>query len=295
MIVITTPTGRIGRCVLEHVLEHVRDGSEEVRVIVRDPQRLPAPVRERVDVVPGSHDDPDVVTGALAGADSVFWLIPPNPRAQSIQDHVIDFVRPLCTAIRSHGVERVVAVSTLGRGITRNAGVVSATYAMDDLVESTGVHYRSLCPPAFMENLLGQVETIRNRGTFFAPVSADRRFLTCAVRDIAATAATLLLDDSWTGQDSVPIVGPDLLSYEEMARIMTEVLQRPVRFQQISGEAFTATLRRAGVSEAWAAGGAAIMAATERGTYVAGDGAPTPTAPTSFRRWCEEVLRPAVG
>jgi uncharacterized protein YbjT (DUF2867 family) len=291
MIVVTTPTGRIGR----HVLEHVLDGPEKVRVIVRDPDRLPVAVRERVDVLRGSHDDPGVVAEALAGADSVFWLIPPNHRVQSIQDHVIDFVRPLCTAIGRHEIERVVAVSTLGRGITRNAGLVSATYAMDDLIESTGVHYRSLCPPAFMENLLSQVEAIKNQGTFFAPISADRRFLTCAVRDIAATAARLLLDDSWTGQDSVPIVGPDLLSYEEMARIMTEVLQRPVRFQQISGEAFRATLRRAGVSEAWAEGGAAIMAATDRGAYVAEAGAPGPTAPTSFRQWCEEILKPAVG
>jgi uncharacterized protein YbjT (DUF2867 family) len=291
MIVITTPTGQIGSRVLEQV---VRSAADEVRVIVRDPARLPASLRQRVDVVTGSHDDSGVVAEALSGAGSVFWLIPPNPRAPSVQDHVIDFVRPLCTAINGNGVERVVAVSTVGRGITRNAGVVSATYAMDDLIESTGVHYRSLCPPAFMENLLSQVEAIRSKGTFFAPLSADRRFLTCSTRDIAATAAELLLDDSWTGQDSVPIVGPDLLSYTEMAQIMTEVLQRPVHYQQISDEAFRATLRRAGVSEAWAEGGAAIMAATDRGTYATATGAPAPTAPTGFRRWCEEVLKPAV-
>jgi len=149
MIVVTTPTGRIGR----HVLEHLLDGPEEVRVIVRDPGRLPGPVRERVGVVQGSHDDPGVVAEALAGARSVFWLIPPNPRAGSIQDHVIDFVRPLCAAIGGHGVESVVAVSTLGRGTTRNAGLVSATFAMDDLIESTGVHYRSLCSPARPDEL----------------------------------------------------------------------------------------------------------------------------------------------
>jgi uncharacterized protein YbjT (DUF2867 family) len=287
MIVITAPTGQIGRTLLEDLL----DRSEKVRVIVRDPARLPARVRERVDVVQGSHDDLDVVTEAFAGADSVFWLIPPNPRAESIPGHVMDFVRPLCAAISSQGVERVVAVSTLGRGITRNAGQVSATYAMDDLIESTGVHYRSLWPPSFMENLLRQVEAIRNQGTFFSSMSGDRRFLTCAARDIAATAATLLLDDSWTGQDGVPIVGPDLLSFEEMARIMTEVLQRPVRFQRVSVEAYKATLLGAGMSEAWVRGVLDIEAAADRGAY---NSASEPTAPTSFRTWCEEVLKPAV-
>jgi uncharacterized protein YbjT (DUF2867 family) len=289
MIVITTPTGQIGREVLDMVLE----SADPVRVIVRDPARLPPHVRDRVEVVPGSHADVDVVMTAFAGADSAFWLIPPNPRAESIQEHVLDFVRPLCEAVNRRGIERVVAVSTLGRGITRNAGQVSATYAMDDLIESTGVHYRSLCPPSFMENLLWQAEAIGRQGAFYSPMPGDRRFLTCAVRDIAAAAARVLLDRSWTGQESVPIVGPDELSSDEMAGIMADVLQRPVRFQQVSGEAFRETLLRGGMSEAWARGMVDIQAATGRGAYNP-VGAIAPTAPTSFRRWCEEILRPAV-
>ena len=285
MIVITTPTGRIGREVVENVLQ----SGTAVRVIVRDPARLPPHVRDRVEVVPGSHSDVDVLMKAFAGADSVFWLIPPNPRAESVQEHVLDFVRPLCAAVNRQGIARVVAVSTLGRGITRNAGQVSATYAMDDLIESTGVHYRSLCPPTFMENLLGQAETIGGQGAFFSPMPGDRRFPTCAVRDIAAAAARVLLDRSWTGQESVPIVGPDDLSSDEMAQIMTEVLQRPVRFQQVSGEAFEETLVRAGMSEAWAQGMVSIQTATDRAVSppVARN------APTSFREWCEATLKPA--
>jgi uncharacterized protein YbjT (DUF2867 family) len=289
MIVITTPTGQIGRAVLENVLE----SADGVRVIVRDPARLPPHVRDRVEVVPGSHSDADVVMKAFAGADSAFWLIPPNPRAESIQEHVLDFVRPLCAAVNRQGIERVVAVSTLGRGTTRNAGQVSATYAMDDLIESTGVHYRSLCPPSFMENLLWQAEAIGRRGAFFAPMPGDRRYLTCAVRDIAATAARVLLDRSWTGQESVPIVGPDELSSDEMAEVMTEVLQRPVRFQRVSAEAFEETLRRGGMSEAWARGMVDIQTATGRGAYDHG-AAIARNAPTTFREWCEEVLEPAV-
>jgi uncharacterized protein YbjT (DUF2867 family) len=288
MIVITTPTGHIGRHVLANVLGH----PEKIRVIVRDPGRLAPDVRERVEVVQGSHDDRDVVMEALTGARTAFWLVPPNPRAENIQEHVLGFVRPLCEAVDRHGVERVVAVSTLGRGTTRGAGQVSATYAMDDLVESTGVHYRSLCPPSFMENLLWQVEPIRNDGVFSSPLSGDRVYLTCAVRDIAATAAALLADGSWTGQESVPIVAPDPLSSDDMARVVSEVLGRPVRYQQISEEAYAATLLRTGMSEAWARGMVAIATAIERGTYSSGPA--DPTAPTSFRRWCEEVLKPAV-
>jgi uncharacterized protein YbjT (DUF2867 family) len=224
----------------------------------------------------------------------VFWLVPPNPHAESIQGHILDFVRPVCEAINSQGVKRVIGVSSLGRGIAKNAGQISAIFAMDDLIESTGVSYRSLCPPGFMDNMLWQVAPIKSQGMFFAPTSGDRKFPTCATRDIAAAAAKLLLDDSWSGQDSVPILGPENLSHNDMAQIMSEVLQRPVRFQQVPGEAYKATQMQHGMSEAWAQGIIDMAAAVDQGIYNAEPRTPQSTTPTSFRQWCEEMLKPAI-
>lgn len=172
MIVITTPTGQIGRQVLDIVLGDVLDGGESVRVIARDPSRLSPEVRERVEVVVGSHGDPDVVDAAFAGADSVFWLAPPNPRAARVEDVYVDFSRPACDAFKRRGVQRVVGISALGRGVPGNAGLVSASLAMDDLIAGTGVGYRALTLPSFMDNLLRQVEAIRSEGVFFQPVAA---------------------------------------------------------------------------------------------------------------------------
>jgi uncharacterized protein YbjT (DUF2867 family) len=135
MIVVTTPTGAIGRQVLANLL----DRGEPLRVIVRDPTRLPADVRERIEVVEGSHGDLDVVDQAFAGADAVFWVVPPNPRAASAEAAYVDFTRPACDAFRNQAVARVVGVSALGRGVARHAGLASASLAMDDLIASTGV------------------------------------------------------------------------------------------------------------------------------------------------------------
>ena len=75
MIVITTPTGDIGHRVLQHVFQ----GSEPVRVIARDPSRIPKEIRQRVEVIQGSHGDAATIEKALTGADALFWLIPPEP------------------------------------------------------------------------------------------------------------------------------------------------------------------------------------------------------------------------
>ena len=200
--------------------------------------------------------DLNVVTRAFAGADSVFWLVPPDPHAKSVEAAYADFSRPACEAFKRQGVKRVVGVSALGRGTpwVAHAGLVTASLAMDDLIASTGVSYRALTNPSFMDNLLRQVESIKKEGLFSLPISGDLKQPSCATRDIAAVGARLLLDHSWSGVASRPVLGPEDLSYHDMAQIMSEVLGKPVRFQQITGEAFKARLLQRGMSEAMAQG-----------------------------------------
>jgi len=292
MIVITTPTGNIGKQVLANVL----DSGVPIRVIVRDPSSLPAQIRSRIEVVQGSHGDSDTVNRAFEGADSVFWLCPPNPRAESVEAAYLDFTRPACEAIRSQGVKRVVGVSALGRGtaIAKKAGFVTASLAMDDMIANTGVAFRALAMPSFMDNILRQVEPIRSQGVFFSPIAGDRKLPSCATRDIAAVAARLLLDSSWTGRGSVAVLGPEDLSFNDMARIMSEVLGKPVRFQQITGEAHKANLIRHGMSDAVAQGMLEMAMAKNEGLDNAEPRTSQSSTSTTFRQWCEEVLKPAV-
>lgn len=290
MIVITAPTSNIGHQVLANIL----DADEPIRVVARDPSKLSAEIRERVDVVQGSHGDLDVVTEAFAGADSVFWLLPPNPRAESLEAAYLDFTQPACEAIKTQSVARVVGITALGRGVSEHAGHVTASLAMDDLIASTGVNYRALALPSFMDNMLRQVGAIKNQSMFFSPIAADLRLPTIATRDIAAAAADLLLDDSWTGQQSVPLLGPEDLSNNDMARIIGEVLGKPITFQQVPGDAYKAQFIGFGMSEPIAQGMLDMMRAKNEGLDLAEARTAASTTSTGFRTWCEDVLKPAV-
>jgi uncharacterized protein YbjT (DUF2867 family) len=290
MIVLTTPTGNIGHLVLEDLL----GGGAGVRVIARDPRRLPSHLRERVEVVEGSHSDTRVVNQAFKGADSVFWLVPPDPKVESLKTAYLDFSRAASDAFRSQGVKRVVVVSALGRGWPRDTGYVSASLAMDDLILSTGVNCRVLTMPSFMDNMLRQVQAIKNQGMFLSLLRGDLKAPACAIRDIASVAARLLLDSSWTGQADVPVLGPEDLSCDEMAQIMSDVLAKPVRYQQISFDAFKTRLIGFGMSESMAQGMIDMMVAKNEGLDNQEPRTPESTTPTSFRQWCEEELKPAV-
>jgi len=292
MIVITTPTGQIGRQVLANVLE----GTQPVRVIVRDPARLPDQVRRRVEVIEGSHADADVLDRALDGADSVFWLVPPDDAAASIEEAYVGFTRAAVDAFKRHGIDRVVGISALGRGtaVAGRAGHVTASLAMDDLIAGSGVAYRALTMPSFMDNLIWQATPIKTKGVFFGPIDGDRKLPTCATRDIASTAARLLLDGDWSGFEEVPVLGPEDLSFNDMAQIMTEVLGTPVHYQQIPFAAFTSNLTERGTSPIIAQAMTDMMAAKNEGLDNAAVRTPQTSTPTSFRQWCEDTLKPVV-
>jgi uncharacterized protein YbjT (DUF2867 family) len=296
MIVITTPTGDIGRQVLATLLDSAPSSGEKLRVVVRDPARLSSSARDRVDVVAGSHGDPDVVDRAFAGADAVFWVVPPDPHGPSLEVAFSGFTRAAAQAFRVHGVGHVVGVSALGRGtpVAGRAGLVTASLAMDDLIASTGVAYRALANPSFMDNLLRQVRSIRGQGVFTGTTAAGRKTPAAATRDIAARAAGLLLDRSWTGAGSVPVLGPEDLSPEDMARIMSEVLGIPVRYERQTLGGLGAALASYGIGDAFAQGMVDMMRAKDEGLDEGVPRTPETTSPTTFRQWCAEVLKPAV-
>ncbi|MEV7908356.1 NmrA family transcriptional regulator, partial [Streptomyces anulatus] len=110
----------------------------------------------------------------------------------------------------------------------------------------------------------------------------------------AEVAADLLLDDSWSGLEEVPVLGPEDLSSDDMAQIMSEVLQRPVRFQQIPGDAFKDRLVRFGVSEAMAQSMLDMMLAKDEGLDNGVARTARTSTPTTFRQWCQDVLKPVV-
>jgi uncharacterized protein YbjT (DUF2867 family) len=292
MIVITTPSGQIGHQVLANLL----DSGEALRAIDRDPSDLPAEIRERVEIVEGSHGDAAVVATAFAGADAVFWLTPPDPHAPSVEAAYVGFTRPAAAAFKQQGVKRVVGVSALGRGTPSadRAGFVIGSLAMDDLIANSGVAYRALCNPSFMDNIARQVAAIANQGLFFSPIDGERKLPTVATRDIAAAAARLLLDASWSGVDEVPLLGPEDLSFNDMAEIMSEVLGKDVRFQQTTFEAYKNQFLGFGMSDAMAQGQTDMAWAKNAGIDNAVQRTPENSTPTSFRQWSEEVLKPAV-
>jgi uncharacterized protein YbjT (DUF2867 family) len=129
---------------------------------------------------------------------------------------------------------------------------------------------------------------------FFSPIAGDRKLPAVATRDIAAAASRLLLDASWSGVGEVPSLGPEDLSFSDMAGIMSEVLGKEVRFVRNTFDAYRDRFVSFGMSEAMAQGMTDMAWAKNEGIDNAVQRTPENSTPTSFRQWCEQVLKPAV-
>ncbi|MFJ6216141.1 NAD(P)H-binding protein [Streptomyces sp. NPDC092296] len=288
MIVVTTPTGQIGSRLIRRLL----DQDQEVRVIVRDASRLDGSVREQVETVSGSHDDPAVLDKALPGAEALFWLVPPNPQAPSAEAHYLRFARVGAAAIARHDVGHVVGVSSAGHGWPTPAGVLSAAFAMDAELSRSGAAYRALSMPFYMENLLRQLDAIVGQGAFFLTCAGDLPLASIATRDIAGTAADLLTDLSWAGQENLPVFGPDRLTPDGMAEVISQELGRPVTYRRMSIDDYASLLRSQGARDQTVKDLTEAFTAQDHGIYDA-DWATAKPTPTDFRTWCREVLKPA--
>ncbi|WP_348789845.1 NAD(P)H-binding protein [Leifsonia sp. NPDC080035] len=290
MIVITTPTGQIGASLVRELLER----GESLRVVARRPEALDERVRERVEVVAGSHADPAVLDAALAGADALFWLVPPGRSAAGARAYYLDFTEPAVDAIRRNGVGHVVGVTSAGHGWAGDAGVLSAAFAMDERLAASGAAYRALSLPFYLENLLGQLDAIRDQGFFSLAAPGDRPFATIATDDIAARAAGLLAARDWSGRQDVPLFGPDRLTLEELATVMSEELHRPVAYRPMTIDQLASAMRAGGAGEQAVRDTTEMFAAQVDGIYDA-DWARAETGRIDARTWCRTVLAPRAG
>jgi uncharacterized protein YbjT (DUF2867 family) len=290
VIVVTGATGNIGSRLVTQLLQR----GEKVRVIARNPAKLPLGVQSRVEMIEGSSKDVKVLNRAFEGAERLFWLIPPPFNAHDIVDHFMSFASAAAKAIKAQGVQRVVAVSGLYGRRSRASSFSASSASVDDLVRDAVGNYCALQCASFMENVGRQVMPIRVEGMFFQPLKADVKIPYVATRDVAAAAESLLIDQSWTGHRFASVMGPEDLSCTDMARTMSEVLGKSVRYQQISDAAFKPQMIRSGASTAVSEFVAGLLAEANENPYGTGSRTPESTTPYSFREWCTDVLKPAV-
>lgn len=286
MIVLTTPTGNIGSKVLG-VLLSTPTLAEPLRLIVRDPAKLPANLPASLEIVRGATDDPAALRRALRGADTLFWCQPDTPTAEDYLKAYDDWSRLACEAVDAAGVERVVAITGAGGEPSMPAGPATGLALIEKNLSESKAALRFLRCGSFFSNLLWQWDAVMRDGVFGYSMPGDVPSPQVATGDIARVAAGLLLDPTWTRRGSLSLLGPRDLSYNDIAAELSRRLGRPVRYEQMPADAYRELCIQGGLSPS-AAQGLVDMFAYLAAGYREDPRADHTLTPTTFGQWFSE-------
>jgi uncharacterized protein YbjT (DUF2867 family) len=290
-ILVTNPTGRIGRRIVPELLAP----EFTVRVIARDPARLPEEIRQQVEVVRGSTDDAATLRQALDGVEAMFWCVPTASLQETdVERHYERFACAGWQAIREARTPRVVTVSAGGKAFSRKAGSISGLHAMEEILNESGAAIRHLRCGWFMENFLSQARSIREQGLVTYPMAGHVAIPMTAVTDIADAALRWLVRRDWEGIEGVPVHGPEDLSYNQVAALMERTLERPVRYLEASANQYVRALVAAGANAGYARSVIEMFSELARGITRAEPRTVESTTPTTLASWARSDLLTAV-
>ncbi len=288
-IVVTTPTGQIGKRVVERLLE----AEVELVVLARDPAKLAAEVRARAEVRQGTLEDAAFVAGATAGADALFLLVPPHYTAREWGEWQLTVGRNAAEAVRANGIRRVVLLSSAGAH-RHDLSAISRLGDIERLLQAAAPDVAALRAGFFMENLLQSLPTIQQQGAIFQPIGPDVAVPFVATRDLGDEAARVLADPSWSGHVTRLVLGPEEVTLPAAAGIVGDAVGRPVAFVPIPPEAMREALLGMGASESVATGYAQMMRGLSDSRFELEPRDAITRGPTTVAEWVRTALAPAL-
>lgn len=285
-IAVTTPTGHVGSRVVRLLLQ----AGVRPRVLVRDPRRLDAETRERVEVRQGDLTDAAFVREATAGAHTVFWV---DPTPHVVEEPVETSRRTaaaVAEAARAGDVARLVLLSSIGAEKRHGVGHIDGLAAIEELFDASGADVLHLRCGYFFTNLQQDVEGLAG-GVLTTAGDPDRPMPWVDPRDIGDVVAARLLSDAWRGRVVQAVHGPQDLSFRQVAEILTDALGRPIRLEVVTDDDVRAALLGAGLPPS-AVEGIVGMTAGSRDLVPEQPRDLVTTTPTTLAGWAYAHLRP---
>lgn len=215
MILVTGATGKVGRQVVARLVA----AGEPVRALSRHPERAGWP--DGVERVAG--DLTQELPADLFDGVRALYLFPEPARVEAV-----------VASAEAAGVRHVVVLSSLaagGEGVPGLEVLQRRHLVVERAVEESSMTWTHVRPGMFMTNTLGWAESIRSSGAVREPYP-DATAAPVHEDDIAAVAVAALLEPERHAGAAYPLSGPEALSQVDRVRILSEVLGRPVRFEE---------------------------------------------------------------
>jgi NAD(P)H dehydrogenase (quinone) len=236
MILLTGAAGKTGRSVLKALVS----AGAEVRVLAHKPDQADDLLNLGAkEALSGDIRDPLVLNRAVSRVEKVYHIFPNvSPDEYSVS-------RQLIHNARLAGVNHFVYHSVL------HPQVESMPHhwqkmRVEELLFSSGMDFSVIQPCAYMQNILTGWKKILETGIYYVPYSTSAQISVVDLEDIGCAAAKILVEDGYKN-GVFECSGPQTLSQEEVAGVISNVLRRPVCAETQDLQTWVARARQSGM------------------------------------------------
>lgn len=217
---VTGATGDVGSKVVDRLLQR----GDRPRVFVRDREKARSRFGDRVDVFIGDLADPASLNPALEGVDALF-LVNTGPEIPARDEAA-------AKTAKAAGVKHLVKLSSMD--VAQGLAIGAWHERGEAAIRASGISFTFVQPTGFMSNLMAWATSIKAEGIMRASTGDGRRAFIHS-DDIAAVATRALTTREYDGA-SLPITGPESLSFAEVTTKIGAAIGRRLQFQSISDD-----------------------------------------------------------
>jgi uncharacterized protein YbjT (DUF2867 family) len=250
-VLVTGANGRTGKAIVQAL---ARAASPQVpvrvRAFLRNPAQWPALAAFGAsEHAIGDMTDAASVAAALETCDALVHVGPPmHPDEKTMTANFIE-------AARRQTLRHFVYYSVL-QPLRREVRHHRLKLETEELVVESDLAYTIVQPSRYMQHLENIWKPVTEQGVHGMPFSTRVQFNVADLADLAAATARVLIESAAGAAQpgrhcfaTYELAGPEALSQDDMARILGEVLGRPVSARAVPLEEMRAKARTAGLSE----------------------------------------------
>jgi NAD(P)H dehydrogenase (quinone) len=237
-ILVTGATGKLGSKVVDTLLKTVP--ASELVVSVRNPEKAEALRARGVEVRHGDFDQPETLDSAFSGIDRLLIISADGDNETRIRQHA-----NAVAAAQRAGVKFIAYTSLVNA--TESQNLFAPTHkATEAAIVNTGIPYSFLRNNWYLENEIPSIQGVL-AGAPWVTSAEDGKVGWAPQQDYAEAAAAVLTGDGH--ENSVYELSGRLLTQEEIAAALGEVIGKEVAVQQVDDATYADIMKGVGVPD----------------------------------------------
>jgi len=231
VILIAGACGNVGLPIVRNLLAMPNRNGFIIRVGAHNRQKVKEfEGKQGVEIVDLDFENKDLCMKALKGVDRL-WITEPNPTKTMKMYDRARLVERFLDCVREVGTVKFILFGSIAGAELESTTFAKEFRLVEKKIEGMGISWCFLRMAMFLENIIAFREEL-NQGQLPEHMNTAR-FAPLSIEDVGVAVSTILLNPDAHRNKAYLLTGPEALTGEQKAQILTKVLNRQIKYVDI--------------------------------------------------------------